>query len=147
MNTRRKIYAEARVAGYRPVDAWRVAKTVEHWRHAEAAGHVRLLGIEETDSYFDVYGKPEPYVNGYGRRVSAAEAEAEQLKLLERWGCVAVMGQVYVSGRWESMDSISMCVYEDALDWRQNWYVPDIMATTLRKGALKRLREGAAVCA
>jgi hypothetical protein len=120
MNTRH-YYAQARQAGHQALSAWRTARTVVKWQEGEGE-FWRLRAEPEEESYCRVYGKPDD-----------AREKAATDRLLEQWGCWCVVGEFLgPDGRWHQADSVGMCVYEDPMDWRQNWYVPDIMAATMR---------------
>lgn len=50
------------------------ARTLAEFERAQADGIVRIRAEHEQENYFDVYGKPEAYTDGHGRRVSAQDA-------------------------------------------------------------------------
>ena len=126
-----KLFVSARRAGYSALAAYRVAKTVLAF---EARDDVRIVMAEECDSYFDVYGDPEGYLDVNGRRHSAADEHKETEDLIERLGCWIVSSEARdaQTGEWETVDSIGMNTgYENPADWRENWYVPDLMQSAL----------------
>lgn len=132
----RNRYAQARRAGYPPADALRTARIVDAFEDMENAGMVRIIAEPEQESYFDVYGEPEGYVNEHGRRVSAEEQRAEIVRTLEQDGCWYVAAQVQCSEceEWRTVDGIGMNTgYGDPTDWRVNWYVPDLMSAALNE--------------
>lgn len=132
MRTKEQYYHEARKAGMSAKHALSTAKTLVAWQEAEEAGLVRLRAEEEEENYFDSYGKPEAYTSIYGRRVSEGQATKELEDLLERKGCWCVLTEWFDGDEWHLADSVGMCVgYDDPCDWKQNWSVPDLMASAL----------------
>lgn len=141
-----RYYTEARKAGYSAKHAHSVAKTLVEWD--EAGDNVRISLDEEQENYFDVYGVPDAYTDGNGRRVSAEKAREEMCDLLERWGCYVVYAEYFHGGEWHQADSIGMCVYRRPDDWRENWYVPDLMRECLDTlTSLKEEKHWEAECA
>ena len=136
--TIRHLYRQAREATYDARSALRPARIVAAFEEAEAAGDVRLVA-EPDDRPYDPGDMCDGYTNQYGRRVSADQAKQELVALLDRtgnWGVIAHFRNHL--GRWETADSIWGCAgYEDVTDWRQNWYVPDLMAAALERNAEK----------
>jgi hypothetical protein len=127
------LYAKARKAGYPAAQALRAAKIVNDWQSLESDGKVRMEINPEEDSYFDVYGEPDAYEGENGKRVSAEQAKVELVDLLDRWGCYYVVTEYLdANGEWQHADFIGMCVYLDPADWRENWYIPDLMAEAIR---------------
>lgn len=137
MRTIQSLYAEARQAGYSAKHALHTAKTLESWYCLESASAVRLRAEPEEERYIDVYGKPEAFTDGNGHFHSAEDALKDLYDTLERWGCWYLVAEYSIDGgeSWEHADSIGMCVYADPLDWRENWYVPDLMANTISEHA------------
>lgn len=131
MSTKQR-YKEARQAGYSASQALRTAKILVAWDKAEANGLVRLRAEDELENYFDLYGEPEGYTNLHGKRVSAKEERDEIERQIDLYGCLCCISEYFVDGQWRTADSVGMCVgYRDALDWQQNCYVPDLMASAL----------------
>lgn len=131
-------YAKARRAGYGAQSALMAARTVLEFAEAERAGLVRMVCEAEVDNYFDVYGEPEGYTDGHGRRVSAEKERAQMVETLERDGCWIVAAEWFDGcphcgrGEWETAGSVGMCTgYKNPLDWLENWYVPDLMREAL----------------
>lgn len=109
------------------------ARTLLAWKALEDAGFVRLETEPEDNpdvSYFDTWDH------------LSEQSKERMIERIDRLGIWVVMGQYRIdvgSDDWETADSIEDCQgYEDATDWRQNCYVPDIMAATIEalKGAL-----------
>ena len=131
---RRYTYKDFRAAGYTAQHALRAAKIVERWNALEGAGLVRLGQDAEQDDYFDVFGEPDGYTDGNGKRVSAEQERQDLLDSFERDGLWIVYGEYSTlgDGAWHMADSVGMCAgYRDALDPLENWYVPDIMQSTI----------------
>jgi hypothetical protein len=133
------LYKEARAAGYPARHALDVSRTVAEWRRAEDAGVVRLR--LEPDYRPDMV---DELVEGYQTRNghdigedAARKACAEDLDRLGVWGTVGeyaapVCPHCGAGGDWEQADSCwGHAGYRNPDDWRENWYVPDIMAETL----------------
>lgn len=138
MNQRIKnLYSQARSAGYPAGHALHTAKTVAEFEDLEREGYVKLELEPEQESYFDVYGEPDGYVNQFGRKVSAADERKELEDLIERLGVWCSVGSFRIdldNDDWELADSCGMhCGYNDPADWRENWYIPDIMSETIRQ--------------
>lgn len=127
-----KLYRDVRKAGVACVVgenaaiSLSIAHTLQTWRALESAGYVEIQTAPEEDpdfSYLDTW-----------------EHLSEQSKerIIERayhLGVCVVFGRFRLdpeSDNWETADSIGDCQgYEDPADWRQNAYVPDIMARTI----------------
>lgn len=132
MTTRQKeLYLQARHAGHNASEAWHSAKIVaEFEQHSD---NVRITAETEQENYFDVYGKPEGYVDQFGNHHSAEQEYEEIHDSINRLGCWIVSGEFRnESGEWEMADCVGMNTgYSDPCDWRQNWYVPQLMQSAL----------------
>lgn len=115
------------------------ALTLAEFERAQAAGLVRLRTEDDPENYFDVYGKPEAYTNGNGRRVSAKQAYTELCALLDRTGNVRVIAEYFDGYCWQHVDSIGQCAgYNNPLSPFENCYVVDLMRSALDLGAAVR---------
>lgn len=130
----KKLYRQARKAGYPASHALRVAKTVSRFQELKALGLVEMRAEPEDENYFDIYDEPEAYTNTYGKRVTAKEARKEIEDILERDGCwwTGAYWRLSTKDEWELADSCGMHIgYSNVLDWQQNWYVPDEMRSAI----------------
>jgi len=130
----RLLYREARDAGWHAKQAIYAARIMATWEcRGRYVGDVRLRCEPETDNYIDVYGAPEPYINQYGRRVSAEAALKELENTISQHGlwCVFTERRCPHCGKWDVVDSIGMCNGPDHMDWKCNGYIVDLCATTL----------------
>lgn len=131
--TIKSLYHEARAHGYKPAHALMAARTVFEF-YSIGESHVRIQASEEQESYFDVHGREDGYVNQFGRRVSAEDAQKELEAIIERDGCWVVYSESNcpACGEWKVIDSVGMCAgYADPTDWRQNSCVPDLMRAAI----------------
>ncbi len=131
-----KYYRNFREYGWdQAVWALRNAKTLARFEELEAEGRVKIVADPECENYWSIYGEPEGYVNGYGRRVSPEEERKEIEEWIERFGCWFVVA-LYLdpfTGEWEHADSIGMCIYDDPTDPYENCYVPDLQRSAIRE--------------
>lgn len=124
-------YTEARKAGYYAKHAYSVARTLVRWDELEYMGLVKIEAKVDIEPY-DPGDCEDGYTNQFGRRVSAEESKKELWELIERTGVWGVCGSAKIDGEWQHTDSVWGCAgYENVLDWRENWYVPDIMQSTM----------------
>lgn len=96
----------------------------------ESAGLVRLVQSTEEENYFCIYGEPEGYTDGHGKRVSAKQERAELVRLLDRDGLWYVESEwrADASDEWQQADGIGMNMgYSNPLSPLENCYVPDLM--------------------
>lgn len=127
----RRLYVRARASGYRACEAMRNAKIVAAF---EARDDVRITAEPSDESYFDVYGEPEGYVDVNGRWHSPEMERKELIATIDRHGLWTVISEVLdpQTGEWEMVDSVGMnCGYSDPCDWLENCYVPDLMSAAL----------------
>jgi len=130
---RKGLYLSARRVGYTPPHAWHCAQTILAWRDEEDMELVKIECEPDSEPY-DPGDSGGAYINQFGRRVSAEQARKELDELISRTGiwCIAGYYRVSINDEWICADSICGCAgYEDPVDWRENWYVPDIMQATL----------------
>ena len=126
-----------RAAGMRPKCAIDAARTVEQWETIggvfdEDGETVRIRSEWESEGYFDVYGMPEAYTNGFGRHVSEEEAYREIVGALERCGCFYMVAEYKTkTGEWDYADGIGMMVYRDIFDPTENYYLTDMMRAAM----------------
>lgn len=126
-----KYYQQFRKAGHDAKSALQNAKIYEQWLILEDET-VRLRALPEEESYFDVYGKPDGYVNQFGRRVSAEQERKEICETIERDGCWCVFSEYFDGEKWQYADSVGMCTgYNNPISPFQNWYVPDLMQAAI----------------
>jgi hypothetical protein len=139
-------YRRFLAAGYRAAEALRNARILIEWNDYcddsaddskigdPDTGSVRLRALPEEESYFDVYGKPDGYIDIYGRRVTAEEERERIEELIERDGCWCVVVE-YLDPhtlQWEHAGSVGLCVgYDDVLSPYCNMYIPDLMREAL----------------
>jgi hypothetical protein len=116
-------YREFRNRGYRAEVALRSARIVVDFRKMEERGLVRIAVSPEFEPYFDVYDEPDTkkerdeicrWIDLYGIWVVSSERAC---------GCC---------GTFKTIDSIGMCVFQDASDPHENDYVVDLMASALK---------------
>jgi hypothetical protein len=132
--TQDQYYTQFRKAGYLPIQALRASKTLLAWEELEAQELVRLRADPEEENYFDVYGEPDGYVDGNGRRVSAEQERKELEREIELNGCWFVRSEYRATpdDEWERADSIGMLTgYRDPLSPFQNNYVIDLMRAAI----------------
>lgn len=115
------LYRQFRKLGQQPSQAKYSALTVAAFRSREDED-VRLRLIDEEESYFDVYGKPDD------------EREYKRIcDLIERLGNYCVTSEYKLGDDWELANSVGHCCgYEDALSPFENWYVIDLMAAAMQ---------------
>lgn len=136
-------YLALRQAGYGAAESLSAAKTIVEFRAFEADGLVRLRAEDEEENYFSVYGEPEGYVDGHGRRVSAKQEREEIIASIERDGLWICISEYFDGDEWQMADSIGMnCGYRNPLDPVANCYVPDLMRAALDRAA----KHAEAVC-
>lgn len=118
--------------GYRAAQAWRTACIIEKWEPLADLGLVRLT-CEYEVGYIDVYGEPEAYTDGYGRRYTAGQALEQLYAMLEHDGCWYVAAQyIDTDGSWVTADGIGMLTgYRDVMDATENDYLADLMESTM----------------
>lgn len=131
MNT--KTYQQFRKSGYTALESLRNSKICAVFADLESRGLVRLRAIPEEESYFDVYGEPDGYVDIHGRRVSAEQERKELCETIERDGCWIIVSEWRESedDLWNVADSVGMCVYSWPLCPLENCYVPDLMQAAI----------------
>lgn len=146
MKTLLREFLKFRAAGFRSLEAFRAAKTCLTFRRLESAGLVRLRAEMEPEDYFSVYGEPEGYTDGHGKRVSAEQEREEICQTLDRDGLWYVVSEFHDGDEWQVADSVGMCMcYRDPLSPLENFYVPDLMASAVEKAeALLSERENLA---
>lgn len=128
----KSLYLKFRASREAASHAFYSAKTLTQWQEMEAEGLVRIGADHERENYFDVYGEPEAYVDGFGRRVSAAQARKELEEILERDGCYTVFTEYLKDGEWVMADSIGMNTgYKNPTSPFENCYVPDLMRSAI----------------
>lgn len=114
-----KLYKQFRKLGQQASQAKHSALTVDAFRSRD---DVRLQLVDEDESYFDVYGKPDD--EGEYKRIC---------DLIDRLGNYCVTSEYKLGDNWELADSIGHCCgYEDALSPFENCYVVDLMAAALQ---------------
>jgi hypothetical protein len=114
----RRLYQEARQAGYRPAEAIHAARTLLKWRAAWRMDLVELLCLDD-----DGFTPHEGNCCCDDPQCSAKTGPA--------FGVVGQFRQVETD-EWTNADSIWGCTgYVDPADWRENPYVIDIMAETM----------------
>jgi hypothetical protein len=101
------------------------ARTLAEWREAEGAGLVRISMDEEQESYFNVYGEPD-----------TQEEKDRLVAMLESKGLYVVYSEVntgneYDGDKWEVVDSIGMCCYDNPTSPFENDYVIGLMRAAL----------------
>lgn len=126
-----RFYRQARRADYPVPYALHVARTLRQWKNAEYADLVRIELVPDETPYDP--GDCEP---------TNEESRRRFWDSINQLGVYGVVGQYRLTpdGEWHSGDSVwGNAGYQNAGDWRENWYVPDIMAETLRelKSALR----------
>lgn len=129
------LYGEARKAGYNPPQALRAAKIVAEFQSRD---DIEIIAVAEQESPFDVYGEPEGYKDADGRYHTSGEERKELIRIYDSLGvwCVqaVVVKRCPECGHEDrkTVDCVGMCTgYENPCDWRQNWYVVDLMAAAL----------------
>lgn len=150
MKTLLREFLKFRAAGYRSSEAFRAAKTCLTFRRLESAGLVRLRAEMEQECYFSVYGEPEGYTDGYGKRVSAKQEREDICQKLDRDGLWCVVSEWFDGDEWQVADSVGMCMgYRDPLSPLENCYAPDLMASAVEKaeGLFSERENLAAFCA
>ena len=125
------------------------ARTLFRFRELEARGLVRMRAEPEDESYFDVFGEPEGYINKQGHWVSAEKEREEQLENFEAKGVWVTFSEfwcgdldedgnpecLYADGHnSETADSCGMHTgYNDPLDPFENCYVIGEMAEAVER--------------
>lgn len=108
------------------------ARTILRFRELEAQGLVRMRAEPEEESYFDVYGEPEGYVNAQGHRVSAEQECEEMCATLERDGCWRTVSEWFDGDDWQEADSCGMHTgYRNPCDPFENCYVVQEMQAAI----------------
>ncbi len=118
------------------------AKTLVEFERLESLGLVRMRCEPEEERYFDVFGKPDAYTNGQGKRVSAEDALKEMVEMLDRDGCWWTVAEWRASENedWDQADSCGMHAgYKDPLSPFENCYVIQEMQSAI--DALQAYRE------
>lgn len=118
-----QLYRRFRLRGESAALALNSAKIVARFSELESLGLVRLLTVDESEGYFDVYG-----------RMCVSTKEDKQIeRLIERDGCVCCISE-YLDGQacdgsphWEHADSIGMCIYRTPLSPIENCYITELM--------------------
>ena len=130
---KRQEYRRLRRFGWKPAQAWRAAETMVQFERAEDAGLVRLLVEPEHESYFDVYGEPDGYVDQYGRRHSAEDERREIIELIESEGCWYVASEVLCPccHQWTIVEGVGMIIADLPQDPARNVYAPELMRSAL----------------
>lgn len=128
-----EVYRRLRAHEYTAKDALSGAKTLVAWQALEDRGLATIKAVAEEENYFDVYGEPEGYTNGYGRAITPEQERADLVWQLESWGCWRVFAEVRCPGcgRSAMLDdaSVGMCAgYQDPTSPYENAYVLDFMA-------------------
>jgi hypothetical protein len=132
-----QLYAKFRASGENAERALRATRILAKWNEMESEGLVRISAEPEQESYFDVFGEPEGYTDGFGRRVSADQAKKELIDILERDGCWYVKTEFLNGEEWEHADDIGMITgYKDPCSPFQNCYVPDLMSSAIEKAEM-----------
>ncbi len=134
-----KYYADFRKIGYTAERALANAKTLAKFRDYEENGWeargIRLRAEQETESYFDVYGKPD-----------STQERDRLIDIFDRLGVWCVISEIYNedSGKWEHVDSIGMCTgYENPTSPFENDYVIDLMDAAVKAYESKLCLDGA----
>ena len=104
-------YSRFRQAGWHAATALRAVRTCAEFAALESLGLVRLVASEEVESYFDVFGEPEGYTDGNGKRVSAEAERQELVRSFERDGVWHVGSQWRTSeaDEWRPAAGVGMC--------------------------------------
>jgi len=126
-----RLYRRFRETGYRADESIRGAKIVAKFDELEMDGLVRLQTQAERENYFDVYGKPGGYVDGYGRRVSAKQEYEELAAEIDRHGCYHVYSEFFDGTEWQFVDSLGMRVCNDPTSPFENCCVSDLMQAAI----------------
>jgi len=102
---------------------WR-AKTLAAFKSLESRGLARLQMNEEQESYFDVYGEPD--TKSDKKRI---------IESIENLGLYYVYTQTRCNccGKWETVDSIGMCIYNNPLDPFENDNIISLMDAAIDK--------------
>lgn len=125
-------YKRFRESGYSPAHALSAAKTRYQWEHYEYLDVVRIRSEHEQESYFDVYGDPEGYINIFGKVISPEDERKEIEHMIETYGCLIVITEYRCPkcGEWIHADSIGMNIgYRDAESPFVNFY--DLMQSAI----------------
>lgn len=130
-NRIRQLYLNARKAGHRAEEAYRNAKIVDEFNSRDDC---RITAEPEKESYFDVFGEPDGYVDIHGRWHSPEQERSEIVDTIERLGCWIVSCECLNHlGEWEIVDSVGMNTgYEKPCNWLENVYVTDLMQSGLQ---------------
>jgi len=103
------------------------AKTILAFNDAEKRGLVRLRCEPESESYFDVYGEPEPR-----RGQSQKDANKELEATLERDGVWWTCSEYFDGEEWQHADSCGMHAgYKDPLSPWENCYIVQEMQAAI----------------
>lgn len=127
-------YQQFRLSGDKPAQALRSVRIAQEWSALESAGLVRFRVEDEQESYFDVYGEPEGYVNNNGRKVTAEQERAEILRSIEQNGCLWLCAEFRTDedSEWQHADSIGMLTgYQRVTDMLENSYAVDLASSAI----------------
>jgi len=114
-------YKKFRGVGYPALQALREAKVMHEFKILENQGLVSLSKEHETESYFDVYGKPE-----------TKNQEREIRDMVENWGLWYVQSNVLnAAGEMENVDGIGMILCREPLSPFENCYIPDLAKSAI----------------
>jgi hypothetical protein len=103
------------------------ARTILEFRELEARGLVRMRAEPEQESYFSVFGEPEPQ-RGQTQKQANEALEA----ILERDGVWWTCSEWFDGDEWQHADSCGMHAgYKNPLDPFENCYVVDEMQAAI----------------
>ena len=148
--TRKRIYAQFRMAGYSPADSWRSAGIVAEFRVHECGKHDKpefgdmRIRLEPDDEPYNPGDTLEPFRGSDGRWRTREENERELSELLERTGVWGSIGEVWDGSEWVEADSCwGHAGYDNPDCPIENCYIVDRMAECLELRA--KLGENVAV--
>ena len=130
--TIKQAYQQFRSAGYQAHVALSSAKSCVEFMEL-GNGKVRIIAEPEFENYFDALGEPEGYTDIHGKHHSAEEERKTIEQSIERNGiyCIVAKYRDEETGKWESADSVGMCIYDNPLSPFENCYVADLMRSAV----------------